>query len=53
MHLNRPFQIICKWKFTSNITKVSGPLSSTVRPFAFIMSYNGGAHITLMENLYV
>ena len=29
---------------TSNITKISGKHLSTVRPFAYTMTYNGGAH---------
>jgi hypothetical protein len=29
---------------TSSITGISGPLLSTVRPFAYVMTYNGGAY---------
>ena len=29
---------------SSSITEVSGPLLATVRPFAHVMNYNGGAH---------
>ncbi len=31
----------------SSSTEISGPLLSTVRPFAYVMSYNGGAHKSL------
>ncbi len=29
---------------SASITEVSGPLLATVRPFAYVMYYNGGAH---------
>jgi hypothetical protein len=29
---------------SSSLTEIIGPLLSTVRPFAYVMNYNGGAH---------
>ena len=29
---------------SSSVAEIIGPLLSAVRPFAFVMNYNGGAH---------